>query len=39
MKNNGLYGYFYNFSIGYDAVTIDYILDIDKYLIKKHNKR
>ena len=39
IKKSALYAYFYNFYKGYDAVTIDYILDIHKCLIKKHNIR
>ena len=35
MKKAGLYGYVYDFSIDYDAITVDAILDIHKYLMKK----
>ena len=35
MKKAGLYGYVYDFSIDYDAITVDDILDIHKYLMKK----
>ena len=37
MKKAGLNGYVYDFSVDYDAITVDDILDIDKYLIKKNN--
>ena len=37
MKLTGLYGYVYDFSVDYDAIAVDNILDIHKYLIKKHN--
>ena len=35
MKKIGFNGYFYDFSVDYDAVAPDDILDIHKYLIKK----
>ena len=38
MKWTGLDGYVYDFSVDYDAIAIDDILDIHKYLIKKNNK-
>ena len=34
MKRTGFNGYVYDFSIDYDAVTVD---DIHKYLMKKNN--
>ena len=37
MKKIGFYGYVYDFSVDYDAIAVDDILDIHKYLIKKHN--
>ena len=37
MKKTGLNGYIYDFSVGYDAITVDDILDIQKYLMKKNN--
>ena len=37
MKKTGLNGYLYDFSVNYDAIAIDDILDIHKYLIKKHD--
>ena len=35
MKRTGFTGYIYDFSVDYDAITVDDIKDIDKYLIKK----
>ena len=35
MKKIGFYGYFYDYSVDYDAVAVDDILDIHKYLMKK----
>ena len=35
MKKTGLYGYVYDFSIGYDATDVDDIVDTHKYLMKK----
>ena len=37
MRKTGLKGYVYDFSIDYDAIAIDDILDIYKYLMKKNN--
>ena len=37
MKKTGLNGYLYDFSVDYDAIAVDYILDIHKYLMKKNN--
>ena len=34
MKKTGLYRYVYNFSVDYDSIDIDDILDIHKYLMK-----
>ena len=36
-KKTGLNGYAYDFSVDYDAIAIDDILDIYKYLMKKNN--
>ena len=36
MKKAGFNGYIYDFSIGYDAINVDDILDIHKYLMKKN---
>ena len=35
MKDTGLNGYVYDFSVDYDAIAVDDILDIHKYLMKK----
>ena len=37
MKKIGLNRYIYNFSIDYNAIPVDDILDIHKYLMKKHD--
>ena len=37
MRKTGLKGYVYDFSIDYDAIAIDDILDIYKCLMKKNN--
>ena len=37
MKNTGLNGYVYDFSVDYDTISVDDILDIHKYLTKKNN--
>ena len=37
MKDTGSNGYVYDFSVGYDANTVDDIKDIHKYLMKKNN--
>ena len=39
IKNNGLNGYVYDFSVDYDAIPADDILDIHKYLMKKHHMK
>ena len=36
MKKTRLNGYVYNFRVDYDAIAVDDILDIHKYLMKKH---
>ena len=36
MKNTRFYEYVYDFSVGYDAIEVDDILDIHKYLMKKN---
>ena len=33
----GLRGYVYDFSVDYDAIAVDDVLDIHKYLIKKND--
>ena len=37
MKNTGLNGYVYDFSVDYDAIAVDDILDIHKYLMEKNH--
>ena len=37
MKKTGLNGYVYGFSLDYDAIAINDIIDICKYLMKKNN--
>ena len=39
MKRTGFNGYVYDFSIDFDAVAVDDILDIHKYLMKKKDYR
>ena len=36
MKNTGLNGYVYDFNVGYDAIGVCDLLDIQKYLMKKN---
>ena len=36
MKKTGLNGYVYGFSVDYDAIAVDDILDIHKYLMEKN---
>ena len=37
MKDTGLNGYVYDSGVDYDAVAVDVIIDIHKYLMKKNN--
>ena len=37
MRKTGLNGYVYDFSVNYDAIAVDGILDIHKYLMKKND--
>ena len=37
MKKTRFYGYFYDFLVDYDAIAVNDILDIHKYLMKKNN--
>ena len=37
MKKTGLNGYVYDFSVDYDAMAVDDILDTHKYLMKKNS--
>ena len=36
-KKTGLNGYVYNFSVDYDPIAVDDILDIHNYLVKKND--
>ena len=36
MKKTGLNGYVYDFSVDYDAIAVDDVLDIHKYLMEKN---
>ena len=36
MKKTGLNGYVYDFSVDYDVIAVDNILDIHKYLMTKN---
>ena len=36
VKKSGFNGYIYDFSVDYDAINVDDILDIHKYLMKKN---
>ena len=38
MEKTGLNEYVYDFSYDYDAILVDDILDIHKYLMEKNNK-
>ena len=37
MKMTGFIGFIYDFSVEYDAIAVDDIKDIHKYLMKKNN--
>ena len=37
MKRTGFTGYVYNFSVDYDAISVNNIKDIHKYLMKKND--
>ena len=37
MKNTGLNEYVFDLSVNYDTIAVDDILDIHKYLMKKHD--
>ena len=39
MKETRFYGYFHDFNVDYDAIAVDDILDIHKYLMKKNDIR
>ena len=36
IKKTGLNGYVYDFNVDYDAIAVDDILNIHKYLLKKN---
>ena len=38
MTDIRLHGYVYNFSVDYDTIVVNDILDIHKYLLKKNMK-
>ena len=38
MRKSSFTGYVYDFSVGYDAIGVDDIKDIHKYLMKENNK-
>ena len=37
MKRTGFNGHVYDFSVDYDAIAVDDILDINNYLMKKND--
>ena len=37
MKRTGFNGYVYDFSVNYDAIAVNDIKNIDRYLMKKNN--
>ena len=39
INDTSLYGHIYAFSVDYRPVTINYVLDIHKYLMEKNNIR
>ena len=39
LKKTGLNGHVYDFSADYDAIAVDDILEIHKYLMKKNNMK
>ena len=39
MKKSGLNGYVYDFSVDFDAIAVDDILDIHKYLMEKNSTK
>ena len=36
MKKTGFNGYIYDFSTAYNTIAVSYILDIQKYVMKKN---
>ena len=39
MKKTRFYGYVCDFSVDYDAIAVNDVLDIHKYFMKKHNTK
>ena len=39
MKKTGLNGYVYEFSVGYNIIDTSNIINIHKYLMKKHDMK
>ena len=37
LKKTVLYRYSYGFAVDYDSIGVDDVLDIHRYLMKKHN--
>ena len=37
MKKIGLYRYVYDFSVDYDSIDVDHILDVDRYSMNKYD--
>ena len=37
MRKTGFNGYFHDFSVDYNTISVDGILDFHKYLVKKKN--
>ena len=37
VEKSGLNMHFYDFSVYYDSIAVDDVLDIRKYLMKKHD--
>ena len=39
VSSTGFHGYVYDFSVDFDAIAVDDILDIHRYLMKKNNMK
>ena len=39
MKKIGLYRYVYDFSVDYDSIDVDHILDVDRYSMNKYDTK
>ena len=39
MKKTGLNGYVYDFTVDYNTIDTSNIINIDEYLMKKHNTK